>query len=507
MKNNLDNEITKIKQNLDVLPHNNKKNLAKYNEYIDENIKKYQNNLNEIQKEIEKRYSKITNIKENNELVLLSKETLDYNLLAILNPMVKSEAKMNLDALIYKLHYFYKDNLDEVNKTLWDILASFKEVGIVLSNNDFNYNNYVNKYMKVLIENKNDNALLHKTFESLYWECPELISQIEINCKSIYYRFEKQINKFYSKKYENSKSITFYIEEYQKVLSKILKIKHNNADYLTLRLLKKDYNIMDYNQTNLDKLKKKYLSDIANPNNYANLINLNTTLLEYSGYLDYSFIIEDVKKLYNDKNTYKGKFASKLKEINKKESELFSLNKKLNKTGLFSLKENKKGEAKLKISNIITELTLLYKELDELKITEDIFNYLTDETTFYDILNLVSNNYYYFANLSKTINDKISIDELNNNILKLKKYLFNNTFSLINNIRIKDDKSIIVIIEDHYQLLNINITEDDLTSDNLEVTIKNINILINYYDLEKTSIDLSEISFALTVEKEILGKK
>ena len=264
---------------------------------------------------------------------------------------------------------------------------------------------------------------------------------------------------------------------------------------------------MDYNQTNLDKLKKKYLSDIANPNNYANLINLNTTLLEYSGYLDYSFIIEDVKKLYNDKNTYKGKFASKLKEINKKESELFSLNKKLNKTGLFSLKENKKGEAKLKISNIITELILLYKELDELKITEDIFNYLTDETTFYDILNLVSNNYYYFANLSKTINDKTSIDELNDNILKLKKYLFNNTFSLINNIRIKDDKSIIVIIEDHYQLLNINITEDDLTSDNLEVTIKNINILINYYDLEKTSIDLSEISFALTVEKEILGKK
>ena len=40
--------------------------------------------------------------------------------------MVKSEAKMNLDALIYKLHYFYKDNLDELISKRSDIFKKVK---------------------------------------------------------------------------------------------------------------------------------------------------------------------------------------------------------------------------------------------------------------------------------------------------------------------------------------------------------------------------------------------
>src|SRR5574344_1435461 len=137
MVNSLEEEIKAIKDNLNVLTHNNNKTLLKYNEYIEENQKKYTEKLNLVKEEITKRYNKIENIKLNNDIEKLNENNLDFDFLQTLNERDSSYAKMNLDVLLYRLHYFYKDNLDEVNNVLKEILIKFKEVGIKLTSNDF----------------------------------------------------------------------------------------------------------------------------------------------------------------------------------------------------------------------------------------------------------------------------------------------------------------------------------------------------------------------------------
>jgi hypothetical protein len=507
MVNSLEEEIKAIKDNLNVLPHNNNKTLLKYNEYIEENQKKYTEQLNLVKEEITKRYNKIENIKVNNDIEKLNENNLDFDFLQTLNERVSSYAKMNLDVLLYRLHYFYKDNLDEVNNVLKEILIKFKEVGIKLTSNDFTYSNYVNSYMKVFFNSMSDSNLLHKSFESLYWECPDLITQIELNFKSLYLRNEKIINKYYIDKSSNSKKTDYYINEYLKNKELLNTLLHTDHNYLMSSLLHKELNIMDYNDVNIDKINKKLIQNKDSDSNYQNLLKLKASLMEYNNYLNYQYIIEDIKKLYTDKNTYKGKYESILKNISKKEKELFGLNSKLNKTGLFALKDNKKGEVKLKINAIIIELSQLYKDLDDNTMTDYIYKYITDESTYYDILLSTSDHYYYLATLLKLNDEKITIEEINENINNLKKYLFESELSIINNVRIKEEKNISQIIIDHYKLLNLNLVDDDLLKDNITLTIKNVNTLITNYDLINSKVDLKKVSFALNVEKEIMGKK
>src|SRR5574344_163023 len=254
MVNSLEEEIKAIKDNLNVLTHNNNKTLLKYNEYIEENQKKYTEKLNLVKEEITKRYNKIENIKLNNDIEKLNENNLDFDFLQTLNERVSSYAKMNLDV-------FYKDNLDEVNNVLKEILIKFKEVGIKLTSNDFTYSNYVNSYMKVFFNSMSDSNLLHKSFESLYWECPDLITQIELNFKSLYLRNEKIINKYYIDKSSNSKKTDYYINEYLKNKELLNTLLHTDHNYLMSSLLHKELNIMDYNDVNIDKINKKLIQN------------------------------------------------------------------------------------------------------------------------------------------------------------------------------------------------------------------------------------------------------
>ena len=67
--------------------------------------------------------------------------------------------------------------------------------------------------------------------------------------------------------------------------------------------------------------------------------------------------------------------------------------------------------------------------------------------------------------------------------------------NLINNIWIKDEKDIPLIIMDKYNLYGFNITKEMLEKDNLEVLINNIDILINSILIKKHNLDNNKIKF------------
>ena len=72
--------------------------------------------------------------------------------------------------------------------------------------------------------------------------------------------------------------------------------------------------------------------------------------------MSYEFIIKNFKKLIENKETYKDQFDNKLKEIEKKESDLFKMNKKINSKSIFKPKGKKKETLIYNRNNTINEL-------------------------------------------------------------------------------------------------------------------------------------------------------
>ena len=188
MINKIQEEIDAVNNNLSILPTETKKNKTEYIKYIDSEIEKYNSKLNEIKKELEGRYNKYLNKYTSGSDIETPKD-IDISSLKHCNSNFESYERMNLSYYIYEISHYYKEDLDAVNEIILSIIDSFSKVGIKLTLSDFNYTEVVNKYMTSLLNKKED---IHAIFESLYWENPNLINQIELNFRYLYFKQNKK---------------------------------------------------------------------------------------------------------------------------------------------------------------------------------------------------------------------------------------------------------------------------------------------------------------------------
>lgn len=495
MKEYILKDIDTVKVNLEVLPKKTKVNKAKYNEYLEEQLKKITPMIEEAEKEISKRVEQIK--KYNTEESLPEeRELLDIIKVKRLSSLSSSSNKMNLDYYLYELSSFENNNLEKINGVILQILLAFKEVGIILTSKDFEYSEVVQKYMDTLI---NDYDNIEKVFDEIYWENSNIITQIELNIRYLYFKHKKEIDKYYQSLKEEP------LEEY---LTKYIDLKINqklseyqNRTYLFNNFINHTLMLTDYSEKTIDGLLTDIILDREDEDNYLNLTKLLSSLSEYNEYLNFEYIIKDIKELFTKKEEYKGKYDLKLKDIVKKEKELFSLNKQINRTGLFKPSLKKINELKLKRNTTITDILSLYIELDELTIQNDIFNNVTNETTYQDILKLTCFNTKYFIKLLKDQIDNLTIEDIDQNITNLFEYAFGSEINIISNIAISEEIDIPKIIKDKYRLLNISINEEDLNKDDIEKVTKNIKDLIIYYNIKKINLNIQDIDFIFKAEK------
>ena len=495
MKEYILKDIETVKANLEILPKKTKVNKAKYNEYLEEQLKKITPMIEEAEKEISKRVEQIK--KHNTEESLPEeRELLDIAKVKRLSSLSSSSNKMNLDYYLYELSSFENNNLEKINGVILKILLAFKEVGIILTPKDFEYSEVVQKYMYTLI---NDYDNIEKVFDDIYWENSNIITQIELNIRYLYFKHKKEIDKYYESLKEEP------LEEY---LTKYIELKTNqklneyqNRTYLFNNFINHTLMLTDYSEKTIDGLLTDIILDREDEDNYLNLTKLSSSLSEYNEYLNFEYIIKDIKELFTKKEEYKGKYDLKLKDITKKEKELFSLNKQINKTGLFKPNLKKINELKLKRNTTITDILSLYIELDELTIQNDIYNNVTNETTYQDILKLTCFNTKYFIKLLKDQIDNLTIEDINQNITNLFEYAFGSEINIISNITISEEKDIPKIIKDKYRLLNISINEENLNKDDIEKVQKNIEDLIIYYNIKKINLNIQDIDFIFKAEK------
>lgn len=495
MKEYILKDIETVKANLEILPKKTKVNKAKYNEYLEEQLKKITPMIEEAEKEISKRVEQIK--KHNTEESLPEeRELLDIAKVKRLSSLSSSSNKMNLDYYLYELSSFENNNLEKINGVILKILLAFKEVGIILTPKDFEYSEVVQKYMDTLI---NDYDNIEKVFDDIYWENSNIITQIELNIRYLYFKHKKEIDKYYQSLKEEP--LDEYLTKYIELKTNQKLNEYQNRTYLFNNFINHTLMLTAYSEKTIDGLLTDIILDREDEDNYLNLTKLSSSLSEYNEYLNFEYIIKDIKELFTKKEEYKGKYDLKLKDINKKEKELFSLNKQINKTGLFKPNLKKINELKLKRNTTITDILSLYIELDELTIQNDIYNNVTNETTYQDILKLTCFNTKYFIKLLKDQIDNLTIEDINQNITNLFEYAFGSEINIISNIAISEGKDIPKIIKDKYRLLNISINEENLNKDDIEKVQKNIEDLIIYYNIKKINLNIQDIDFIFKTEK------
>lgn len=497
MKNKIEEEIKKITENISILPLNNKANRKKYIEYIDTVFNEYNNYLEIIQKEINKRYNKIKLLEENNTYNEAIAKTYNMDKIDIHNKNISSYHKMGIDVMLHNLKQFYKQDLANLNKNILEIISSFQKVGINLSLNDYNYSSYQKEYLKELLDHNNDYKM-QEVFEKLYWKCPDLVNNIRLNFISLYFKNQDKINNYYLKEKSQIKEI---ILDYNNNLKTINLIKRNNKKIIYDRFLNKELTTSELDNIKIDKLRERIINQVEIENQYNNLLDLEETLLEYKNYLQYEFILNKVKELYKNKDSYKGLFNNKLKEIKGKEKEIFKLNNKLKPSFLNHPKPNKISEINLNIQNKINEISNLYSELLESEIKEYIYNNLNDDSKNYEALEIAINNYDFIYKTYKEQDDSIKKEIILKNILDIQKFLYHDSLSIINNIFITSDKNIAEVICDRYKMLNINIKAEEITTESIDNLLHDIDILLTYEDMKKSNILLEDIIFIMEVDK------
>ena len=86
---------------------------------------------------------------------------------------------MGIDKIIYEIRY--SNNLDIINNSIGEMLDKFLLVGVELKKEDFKYSLSLYKYICAYFELYSDSDFKNKiknTFDSLYWECPNLVLHI-----------------------------------------------------------------------------------------------------------------------------------------------------------------------------------------------------------------------------------------------------------------------------------------------------------------------------------------
>lgn len=466
-------KLQAYKDMLASLPQNNMKNKKIYHEHIKSILNKEIGVLHDLNDEIVKRRESYLNVKENNEILTLDQNINDIKKnLIITNIYASSYEKSGLDILLYNLTHYYKTDLSDIFETINKVNDIFKLVNINLSSKDFNYSYYSNIFMTIYLNNQSS---LKEKFDEIYWKCPDVITHLALNYKYLYYQNIKIFEDYYSKI-----NVDNIISSYQDFISKKDMLVASDKYLLLTDLLNGNKNIKDYDKVS------SIISDLfINPLQENYYLDLYNCLIEYKRYNECLFIINDIKKIKTD---LKNVSLNIKKNIIAKEKKLFKENKKI----INSIKKAKSNKIQYYNNLINSDINLLKDMYEEYENTLFIskINLLKDEDTIYNILLLACSNYNYLIELTKK--SGVDFNHIYNVLLSIVYSPYNN---LINNLFIKDEKDLPLIIIDKYNLYGGKLNKDMLEKENIDSLINNLRLIIDSVYVKKYNITEEKINF------------
>lgn len=493
------------------------------NAYINNKVEQYTILKNQIYEELGKRVEALTPKDSTENFINIRNNIIEYNEIIKNNNKYNSiYEKLDMDKVITDIGDIDISNLVEVNNLIKKIFLIYESAGITLSINDFEYSNYTKIYMNEYFKSINTemfNDNMKRIFDQIYWECPNLITHIKLNIRYLYEKYKKQLEVYFNNMNnnlftKNNTDINSYMNNYINLYNSLESNISKDAYLLSYKFLNGELSIYDYlNDTpqvrkhyNRFLIDKEYIQfDEKELLNFYNEIKtLKNVIVELNNYNEFELLIEDIKKRYRVKDTYKDIYKNKLKEIEKEEKErellVTQFNSKPKKFLFFTKKEENKDLLKVKINEQIKKMDNLYNELDDMYINEMLITNINDTSTIHDVLEFCSSFYNYFKKTYQKLNPNSKENEFLDAYNKLIEYVndVNNTF--IKKIIFIDTLDINDIILDKYKLLNINISKDDLT-DNIKQLEDSIDFVNLRNNLSNSRISIETIKFIIDFKK------
>lgn len=497
------------KEILSTLPKNNKKNKTAYLNKVNEIKDEFKEIKVNILSEIKIRYNKIIDVHPNQKIdeireELQSNENVQY----LINDIDTAYEKMDLDKGLVNLEQYQRKDLKDVNENIAYCIDRFKQVGINLEQKDFDYSNFVNEYLSVFFDEMEIGDINSKNikdkFDEIYWQCPDLIIQIALNFKYLYLKYEQKITKYFTE--QRSKLLKKHtgeeIRDRFMDLQKELEVATSLDGYSVFqRLLNKELSTKDFTEKSIIQRYEMFvseekinLSDEQEMNEIdSNLKKLLNGLYEYKKYLEFKFIIDEVKQIYEKNEKVKSSYEKIKRQILMKEKNRIRINLKISKQ---NTSDNSYRNNLTQREGLINELKGLYDELDENKIIDMVTKKLNPNSTIYDVIDLVGSFYeflYSFILKAKENIEDEEIDKLIDDINEFRKFPY---CTIMKNISVSDERDIAIMIKEMYQLLGINISSD-LNEDDIDGIIDILNKMMISHNIRKNKIDISTIDSAL----------
>ena len=486
------------------------------NEYVEEQIKKFDKYQVEVYRLLKLRVNSLLPSDKSNHYDSLKKNIEKEKQIIVFNNNDYSiDFKLGIFKLISSIDINDDVSLNTINNTFLNIIKIFEDASIKLTISDFTYSMFTEKYMHVFLDNIEKNnrfeEVMKKCFDSIYWECPDIIKHLKLNFWSLLEKYEEKL-KIYTDTvsyqllqktgYDKNSLIDKYLGNVNKYNLEVSRDEFYNLD----SFLSKKKNVLDYLDDSATRVKNLdqfvidgEFKDIEDSSKfYDNMVELAHTLSVLKLYYRYEFIIKDIQDKYSKKDANKSVFSNKLKEVNTEEGKRKKIYndylKACGKNLFHKVNEEKIKSNKLAINEEILKLDTLYNELHDLEIVELINKKVNSTDSLYDLFSLSYESYYY---LEKMFNEHFKDSDDYSFEEELNKYFdfiyspYNDFLKKINGFSMVDVSS---VITDKYRLLGINVTNDNISVDNLDSFMDSVNYVKFIDDILKGDLSFDDIN-------------
>lgn len=486
------------------------------NEYVEEQIKKFDKYQVEVYRLLKLRVNSLLPSDKSNHYDSLKKNIEKEKQIIVFNNSDYSiDFKLGIFKLISSIDINDDVSLNTINNTFLNIIKIFEDASIKLTISDFTYSMFTEKYMHVFLDNIEKNnrfeEVMKKCFDSIYWECPDIIKHLKLNFWSLLEKYDEKL-KIYTDAvsyqllqktgYDKNSLIDKYLGNVNKYNLEVSRDEFYNLD----SFLSKKKNVLDYLDGSATRVKNLdqfvidgEFKDIEDSSKfYDNMVELAHTLSVLKLYYRYEFIIKDIQDKYSKKDANKSVFSNKLKEVNTEEGKRKKIYndylKACGKNLFHKVNEEKIKSNKLAINEEILKLDTLYNELHDLEIVELINKKVNSTDSLYDLFSLSYESYYY---LEKMFNEHFKDSDDYSFEEELNKYFdfiyspYNDFLKKINGFSMVDVSS---VITDKYRLLGINVTNDNISVDNLDSFMDSVNYVKFIDDILKGDLSFDDIN-------------
>jgi hypothetical protein len=478
------------------------------NVYVRNQLTIFQQALTAIKNEMSKRYNNLMPVDHTEEYAKDLLKIDRYLDLVKLNSNMSCFFKLDLDFIVSSI----TDNtsLEELNQILGRFVKKMQEVGIALSYHDFNYSMFTEYYMKSYFEHSSSEEL-KKSFDSIYFACPDIKLQLKMNLEYLLKSNEKELEKYVDnyrlekfKEYDvtSDNVIDKYVQIREEIGNRIAQDEYYN----TIVFLEGKRKISDF-EVEAPARAKNYdlfavngsyseLSEEEKKNYNEATMNLYLTLNELKKYYRYEFMIKDLVERYKDKDSIKNTYSSKVKEIDKEEKTRLGFYKEyLKATGVGFLakrNEEKIQNAKLKMNEQIRKLHGLYDELRDLEITYKLSS-VRESASIYDLF-LVILQAFPFLEKSFTNQEEFQEKSLQDNVEDFFRFLYNPNNKFLRKINVFAEYNITEVVAEKYRLLGLKLAATDISLDTIDATLESVRFINLVQNVERSGIDFHKIS-------------